>query len=280
MTEPVAPTPAGVTYGLRFEGLPTGGLLPAGELPWPLIEVRQAEGMPAAETWFGEEDGLVALRDGPRRIYFERAARRATFYGSHIDPEDLIHPYLAPIGIAFARWTQREAFHAGAFLAGDGAWALIGDCEAGKSTLLAALAARGIPVLSDDLVVTDGTLAFAGPRSLDLRARPDAACLGGYLAASPSRQGTRWRVALGAVAPVFPLRGWFYLSWSDRLELERLSSAENLARLAQSRALPDQPTSSSDLLELAVLPAWEVRRPRSWPGLQDTIERLLSVATA
>lgn len=278
MTARIPPTAGGVSYGLRFEGLPAGGLLPAGELTWPLIEVRQADTARVGATWFGEEDGLVALRDGTRRVYFERSARRATFCGGRVDPEDLVHPYLAPVGIAFARWSRREAFHAGAFVAGDGAWAVLGDCEAGKSTLLAALTVRGIPVLSDDLVVTDGTLAFAGPRSLDLRTRSDDACLGGALTVSPARRRTRWRARLGAVAPVVPLRGWFYLSWSDRLELRRLSGAENLRRLALSRALPDKASNSSDLLELAVLPAWDVRRPRSWAALPETIERLLSAA--
>ena len=61
-------------------------------------------------------------------------------------------------------------FHGGSFLDASGrTWGVVGSREAGKSSFLAWCATRGVPVVGDDLIVTDGTLVNAGPRCIDLR---------------------------------------------------------------------------------------------------------------
>lgn len=268
---------AGVAYGLRLRGLPTKGLMPVDALDWPVVEVRQAGGeMPSEEPWLGDDDALLEL-DGVRRLALTRAPALATFHGPTLSPDDLLHPYLGPVGITFSRWLGRETFHAGAFVVSGGAWALVGPREAGKSSLLAALARRGIPVFCDDLVVIDGLDAFAGPRMLDLRERP-APDLADERDVEPARRGTRWRVKLDAVEPVAPFRGWVFLRWSDSLRLERVPAATTLARLAGWRGRPELPSDAEQMLELGALPAWELHRPRGWHAVDETIAAVTQVA--
>jgi hypothetical protein len=231
--------------------------------------------MPAGEAWLGDSEGLLDL-DGLRRVELRRTSGRATFHGEPLAADDLLHPYLGPVGIAFGRWLGRETFHAGAFLSAGGAWAVVGPREAGKSSLLAALARRGVPVFCDDLVVIDGLDAFAGPRMLDLREWPPSH-LADERDVEPARRGTRWRVRLGAIAPVAPFRGWIFLRWGDAVRLERIPATVTLARVARWRGRPELPSDPAHMLELAALPAWELYRPKGWHDLDDTIEALTRV---
>jgi hypothetical protein len=241
-----------------------------------MVEVRQAGGaMPAGEPWLADGDGLLEL-DGLRRVHLRRSPGRAMFQGESLAPDDLLHPYLGPVGIAFARWLGRETFHAGGFVAGEGAWALVGPREAGKSSLLAALARRGIAPLADDLLVIDGLDAFAGPRMLDLRTPPSDE-VAPALAVEPARGGTRWRVRVDAVSPVMPLRGWIFLSWDDTLAIEPVPPGQLLSRLARWRGRPELPTDPAHMLELAALPAWDVGRPKRWDALDDTVAALIAL---
>ena len=86
-----------------------------------------------------------------------------------LSESELIHPYLAPVAAVAAYWFDRESFHAGAFVVDSGAWGVVGEREAGKSTLLASLAPRGITILTDDMLILDGNVPFPAPRSIDLR---------------------------------------------------------------------------------------------------------------
>lgn len=265
-----------MAYGLRLRGVPESGLTPVDGLDWPVVDVRQAGGeMPLEEPWLGDHDALLEL-DGIRRLALTRSPAIATFRGPALAADDLLHPYLGPVGITFGRWLGRETFHAGAFLAGGGAWAVVGPREAGKSSLLAALARRGIPVFCDDLVVIDGRDAFAGPRMLDLRERPSPDLVDAP-DVEPARRGTRWRVRLGAVEPVVPFGGWIFLQWGDGVRLARLAATANLTRLARWRGRPELPSDPAQMLELAALPAWELRRPKGWHMVEDTIDALMQV---
>jgi hypothetical protein len=254
-------------------------LTPVDGRDWPVVDVRQAGGeMPMQKPWLGDENALLEL-DGIRRVVLSRSPAVATFKGPMLAPDDLLHPYLGPIGITFSRWLGRETFHAGAFLAGGGAWGVVGPREAGKSSLLATLARRGIPVLCDDLVVIDGLDAFAGPRMLDLRERPTAE-LADERNVEPARRETRWRVRLGAVEPVARFRGWIFLQWADSFRMERVPAATTLARLAGWRGRPELPSDPAQMLELGALPAWDLHRPRGWHTIDQTIEALTHMTLA
>ena len=189
-----------------------------------------------------------------------------------------MHPLLAPAAGLLARWQGREALHCGAFVAAGGAWGLTGANEAGKSTLLATLALAGTPVLTDDLLVVDAAgIAYAGPRCVDLR---ELVVVGGDVAARVRsvRAGTRWRLDLVPVGPTAPLRGWFFLDWGDRVEAVPCPARERFARLGEQRRWPMLPADPHTLLELAVLPAWILRRPRGAQHMPAVLARLLEVA--
>src|SRR6202041_3496235 len=90
-----------------------------------------------------------------------------------VPAECLAQPHLASAAAALGIWAGCQALHGGAFVHAGRAWALVGDKGAGKSTALAQLAAAGITVLADDLVICQKGTILAGPRSVDLR--PEAA---------------------------------------------------------------------------------------------------------
>ena len=128
----------------------------------------------------------------------------------------LVHPYLAPAAAVIARWLGREPFHAGAFALDGGAWGVLGEREAGKSSLLAWLSLQGRSVVCDDMLVVAGDTVFAGPRSVDLR-RETAVRLGAGEELGMIGARERWRVGLPPIEPEVPLAGWVFLEWGDEV---------------------------------------------------------------
>jgi hypothetical protein len=235
--------------------------------------------------------GLAILAPGRVRRrggVFQRRVRASGSWGwdvpsAHGGPvprvlrdEEIIHPYLAPAAAIVQRWHGRESLHAGAFVAGAGAWALLGERESGKSSTLAYLSKAGHEIVTDDMLIFDGQGVFFGPRSVDLRR--EAADYLGTGAASIGMTGARerWRldVAGGSTTPV-PLIGCVFLEWADRLELVRLSGSERLERLFAHRGVRLPPTDPTALLGVAALDGFELRRPSGWDSLDDAMELLL-----
>lgn len=280
-----------LAYGLAISasGLDTGTRI-AGRHAWPAVSIEQD---PAPMRRVGPElddaragvrledarggvrlDGERAeleLGDGTHSLRMTRVQGQAVFHGPRIPPDELAHPYLWPVASVFSRWLGREAFHAGAVIVDGGAWALLGPKEAGKSSLLAAHAARGGAVLADDLVVVEDASAFAGPRCIDLRnPLPGMSADGARL----TRAGTRLRMALPPLEPAVPLRGWVFLSWGESMELRRVPAVTCLSRLARWRAWGELPSDASAILQLAALPAFELTRERQWSALGASLELL------
>jgi hypothetical protein len=174
----------------------------------------------------------------------------------------------APLGGA-----SYELFHASAFVADGGVWALLGDKGSGKSTTAAALAVHGCPIVCDDTLVISGTTAFAGPRCVDLRAEAARRLgIGRLLPGNGGRE--RWRVPLPAVEAGQVMRGWFFLSWGPATELRRLSAAESLRRLSAHRTWRSAAVDPHRLLDFAALPAWELRRPHHWSSMPEAVTLL------
>ncbi|MGH2902193.1 MAG: hypothetical protein ACRDK7_01150 [Solirubrobacteraceae bacterium] len=246
-----------LVYGLRVAGVPaTPWLADADERPAPRVQIEHRAVVTEPASLDGER-ACLHLPDG-RLLVADRAGGTVTFGGEPLDLGDLVHPYLGPVGTLFNRWLRREAFHGGSFVAGGRAWVVRGRREAGKSTLLAALAARQVAILADDITVIDRGMALAGPRCLDLRAvNPGAA-----FTAVPARAGTRLRLPLPAIDTRVPLGGWIYLEWGDSLQIELLPAATRVSRLMGGRAWPQLTSDPSVLLDLAALPAWRLARPR------------------
>lgn len=177
-----------------------------------------------------------------------------------------------------AHWLGRPSFHAGAFVMDGGAWAVVGDREAGKSSTLAWLAAHGYEIVADDILVIEDGAVFAGPRSVDLRGDTAKQLgVGSELGVVGTRE--RWRLALPQLgAASVPLRGWIFLAWRSEPELRRLSCSACLTRLIGHIGMRRSAANPSALLELATLPAWDFGRKRDWQLMDQTGERLLSLA--
>jgi hypothetical protein len=261
-------------YGLTLKGLPNDDLLvpiTPGQR-WPVIQVRQRlSDDDRGPDSVGEAQATLALVDGEYAL-IKRRQRSATFLArSSRDDGRLVHPFLTAIGAIFALWHGHEALHGGAFVHDGGAWGLIGEREAGKSSMLAALATAGEPILTDDLLVVAGDRAFAGPRCVDLRpSAPAALALDGRT--EPVRGGERRRLRLGPVEPELPLRGLIFLAWGRDLELRPLAPSERLERLSPERCIPG--TDPTRLLDLLRLPAWLLQRPHGWSSLEPAVELL------
>ena len=209
------------------------------------------------------------LPDG-RRLEMLQAPGTATFFGPPLEPGLLAHPYLGAAAALFSRWSGREAFHAGAFVVDGRAWVVVGERTAGKSSLLTTLAARGLPVLSDDIVVTDGSSVYAGPRCIDLREPVP----GSTLHTIPARLDTRLRVALAPVCSQARLGGWLFLGWGAQ-SMTPVVPERLLGRLAAGRTWRQLPSDPVTLLRLATVPAWDLIRPRDWAAVPSTVDRLL-----
>jgi hypothetical protein len=275
-------------YGFRVDGLDGGEdlMLPAHDR-WPLLTVRwveetseptpeQAALMQSTVTF--KDGGAVIDHGRSGTIEVQRDPPTATFRIRKVrDPRALVHPYLGGAASIASWWLGRVAFHGGAFVGASGAWVVLGARTAGKSSLLAVLAARGRGVVADDVVVVDDTgIAFAGPRTLDLR-RDAAVRLG--LGEPLGRVGARdrWRLRLPPVPLELPVRGFVFLSWSDDLEVAEIAGRSRLQRVREGLTIPDRPANAAALLELASLPCLELRRPRDWDAVGETVDALLAV---
>ena len=262
---------------MRLEGLGAGAMLLDAPATWPALTLTsEVSDRPVADERVTATDALLRLKTGGR-LELDRARRTAHYSVPRpLGDDELVHPYLAPAAAMFAHWQGRLAVHAGGFVADGGVWAIAGTREAGKSTTLARLAARGHEVFADDVLILDGAHAFAGPRAVDLR--PDTAQrlgVGRALGVVGSRP--RWRVALPPCRAELPFRGWMMIGWSERAEARRLRASECLGRLTETLTVRLDPTDPRGLLDLAALPAWSVGRERDWDRMDDHVDRMLEL---
>lgn len=267
----------GGAYGFRILGVET----PPSELikappHWPSIELRvcvSAEPPEGAE-YLDSDSANLRVRSGGS-VVIERAAERATFrLAAAPTASALLHPHLAAVAAVGSYWMRRDSFHAGAFVAGGAVWGLLGEKGFGKSSTLAGLAGHGIPIVCDDVLVLEGDTAFAGPRSIDLRADA-AAKLGAGEALGVIGERERWRVGLDTIEPELPFRGWVALRWSEEVQVREVRGSERLRELFGSRALQVPPPDPAALIDYAGRPFLELSRPRAWSSMQDVLECLL-----
>ncbi|WP_341718068.1 hypothetical protein QQG74_30510 [Micromonospora sp. FIMYZ51] len=265
-------------YGLRVCGLDHVVELASAGPPdgRPAVTIRSDPGGPPPQQVGPDERRCARMLADGRWMSVDRHRATATLHGPAPAPDLLAHPYLAAVATVVNRWSGRETFHSGAFVRGGRAWAVLGPRTAGKSSLLALLAADGVPVLADDVLVTDGRYAFAGPRCLDLREPVPGAAL----PMTPARYATRLRVTLPAVPDRLPLGGWFFLRWGDVPAADPVAATDLLGRLAALRTWPALPSDPAALLALAALPAWDLARPPGWAAYDETRRQLdLALAT-
>lgn len=274
-----SPRPDRGAYGFALRGVDGARrLLVEAPDDWPPLELdwqAQVKAPPEDEI-VDAAHARVRLSAGGS-LHVDRVRSRALYVMPERPPdEELVHPYLAPAASIAARWLGRESFHAGAVVLGDGAWALLGDKGAGKSSMLAWLDRSSHPVLADDLLVLDGEMALAGPRSIDLR-EGAAAQLGAGEPLGRVGLRDRWRLRLSPVAAAVQLRGWVALTWHDGVpQLVAIRGADRLRAIAPHRAVRVVPADPGMLIALGALPCYELRRPRRWAAQGDAAELLVA----
>lgn len=265
-------------YGIRIAGVTSSQtMLVEAEPEWPQLRLRSELGDPVVEREdVGADHAVVRLKTGGR-LTLERARGVACYSVPRpLSDEELVHPFLAPAAAVMSHWAGRVSLHAGGFVADGGVWAVVGQREAGKSSTLAWLARNGHAVVADDVLVLDGRWAFAGPRAIDLREETaERFGVGAALGVVGTRP--RWRVTLPQLPARLPFRGWIFLGWDDRVGARRVGAGECLSQLMASLTLRVDASNPRALLELATLPAWEVRRPRDWDRLEEGIGCLLEL---
>jgi hypothetical protein len=259
-------------YGLRVEGVP-------GAARWmqpqradaPALEIAAEVAPPDdAPSHVDQQLADIRLVEGGR-LRARRGEGRVTFSVTRRPSDaELLHPYLAPAAALVWQWAGEEALHAGAVIVEGRAVLVFGEKEAGKSTTLAWLAEQaGLGVLADDLVVVKDERALAGPRSIDLRL--DAPVAGGL----EVRAGERRRLTLAPIEPAAPVAGVVVLAWGDAVAAERIAPSERLGAIADQRTYGHLEGKPRVLLDLAALPMWLVRRPRTLAALPHVGETLV-----
>lgn len=267
-------------YGLALDGVDAAAAFLVDAHPdWPQFELTNTIGLAdGSGDRLDDRRAQLRLRSGGE-ILVDRAGRVEFVTPEPLSAAELVHPYLAPVAAVAARWFARESFHGGAFVLGEDVWAVLADREGGKSTTLAWLAACGLPIVCDDMLVLEDGKPFAGPRVLDLRA--DAAerlGVGEYLGVVGARE--RWRLRLDDVPRGSRLRGWVFLEWGREIAVERVGGSARLPRLLAHLGLRVPPLGPDRVLELAGLPAWELRRPNGWDRFEEAGRTLLEIASA
>ena len=269
------------SYGFRIAGLSDeAGFLGPASPDWPLLQIARASvpaGAPrgpgagtvrvdehTARLWIGERDWVEV----DRATLTVRFATREP-----LSDQAILHPFLGLPASFASHWLGRQVFHGGAFVLAGGAWALLGDKEVGKSSTLGALLGRRFDVLSDDILVVDGTTLFAGPRCVDLRDEAAAVLGGERLGIVGSRE--RWRLHSGDVGASASLAGVIHLEWGDRVAIEPLAAPQRLLGLITHSVVRPGAGAALALLELAVLPTWRFVRPRDLGALDGALSELL-----
>jgi len=263
-------------YGLRYSGS-VGDLLVDAPPHWPLLRLSQQIGdVKRGEEDFGEEYAELSLVDGWASLRRDPASAAFTFL-RHMSEGEMAHPYLTRVAAAHTYWLGRESFHAGAFVVNGRAWAIAADREGGKSSTLAGLARTGHPIVVDDLVVSVAGKIQAGPRSIDLREGASTYLgLGEPMGIHGGRP--RFRHRLDDVPAEIELAGWIFLAWGNSVEAVQLTPFDRLRRLMDHRMIkgPAQ-LEPSGVLNLAALPGFDLRRPRSFDRFDDSLEAIAGI---
>ena len=260
-------------YGMRLLGV----------APDPALLAEVAAGAPTFEVFRSTtaagplEGGVVhELVEGAGSMAVRVEQRQVEYrLGRELTDDEIVHPWLAPAAAAMALYDGQLALHGAVLEQGGRCVAVLGDREAGKSTLVAAAAARGLGVMTDDVIVLDaGHRVHAGPRCIDLRSGSAAhfALGSGDLA----RSGTRHRIALPAVPSSAALAAIVILAWGPALSATPMSGAQAAQQLLPHVAAAHDGSSFHRVLDLARVPHLQLVRPRDF-GLLDATMDLLSV---
>jgi len=261
-------------YGLHVTGLEGAEhLLNPVPRDAPLLALEQHEA-PQRERRFPEERLFPLLGGGSLAV--EHGGPGVAFYlPARLKATELVHPWLAAAAVPRNLGLGRLVLHGGLMGVGDSGIAVVGEREAGKSTLMAAAAISGISVYADDVVVVDAGRAYCGPRNIDLRQGTSEHLEG--LGVEPAREGTRDRALLHPVPWSVGLRAIVVLKWGDTLSIESVSAGRRLFELQGHLACDPAPISRQRVLALAAMPTFILRRPKEFAQLTRTVTSLMNL---
>jgi hypothetical protein len=193
---PPAPADARPDLTVDFDPLPDPGILRRDAAVIQHAPQHDPAGAPLYTLFRHGDDYLFDFPDGAQFVIRDDAAHiRASWPPGH--DAGLAALYLVSTVLAFVlRLRGHEVLHAAAALVDGRAVAIIGPSGAGKSTLAACLAARGFPILSEDVtaLVDHGTRFDVLPSHRRIRLWPDAAALlRGDAHALPLLAGPDWK---------------------------------------------------------------------------------------
>jgi hypothetical protein len=269
-------------YGLRVEGVSESvrTLLGAADPAWPPVQLNAGVSNSSDERAFVSPSRARVGMPGGGEILVERTPLVAHVkLPTRPRDEELLHPYLGYVAALVARWHGRDCVHAGAFALNGKAWAMVGKRGAGKSSMLGWFAAHGYDIVCDDVLVVEGERVFRGPRFVDLRPEA-AAALGAGEPIGLVGARHRWRLEVGPLPGHVPLGGWIFLEWSPQMEVARAAAPRRLLTLKDQLSLFTTPRDPTSLLDLATLPAWELRRPQDWDSMPEAAQRLVDAISA
>jgi hypothetical protein len=265
-------------YGLYLPDLQDAAdLLVEAPAEWMQWRIAQLRGCGTPEEFVSDRQARLQSATGGW-VDIDRDARRSILHLPDTPPPGaIVHPYLATTAITAAHWRGFNSFHAGAFLLDGRAWGILGARGTGKSTLLAALHMKGIPILTDDLLIIGKQMtAFAGPRCIDLRRETaEALDAGEYIGVVGTRE--RWRLPVGSVGAEAQFGGWIWPAW-DEYGLQIMSAEHRLHILFNNLALRVEQRNSSAIsrmMDLFALPMIRYSRSRDIQTLVDDTQRVL-----
>jgi hypothetical protein len=275
-------------YGLGIASeVPLGPLLPAdNEHQAPVVTMSL--GIPPGDRTdtdveFGFPDGCRVLVRGGREAYFEPAAGMS---------QSLIAEYLSSPVLAVLM-EQRGAFvlHASAVEIDGRVVAFTGPSGAGKSTTAGFFAARGFPVVTDDLlpltVVGSQVLCRAGPEALKLIKGGAIALPGLAVAAELTDKQLRVPARARGTAERQELVAVYVVEDADAVSTRPLRGQRAIAALLESAfclGVVGPGRRADHLVRCGAiagrLPVREVLRPRTWECAERVVELVVAEATA
>lgn len=269
-------------YGLTLPDFPTQHLLTPCGAEWPTWRFdTEPDDLGVDVNQFVSPDAaLLALRPTGYATIDRRSMRTTVTQSPTPSDEAYVHPILVTTAAMAADWSGRLCFHAGSFLDDRGrAWGVLGDREQGKSSVMGWCASRGITVLSDDLVITDGVSVTAGPRCVDLRVgAAEHFGVGRDIGVVGTRR--RWRTELPPCRESAPLAGWIDLAWHDTVSIDRMDIVARGTVLSRQRGLFVGQQHPIPWLRVLGMPALTFRRPKDWNCMDEAMEELLFTVAA
>ncbi len=266
-------------YGLALTGVDGAAhLLPSAQEGDQPLHVILAPWRPWSGQHVDDDDHLRCKLVDEGSLALDRAARTATFViRPPVDAEDVAHPLLAAAAATFCRWDGFAVLHGGVVARDGRALAVVGEQEAGKSSLLGwiALHRDDLDILADDLVVIRDGVVRAGPRSIDLRPGA-AAALPLTTSAVSTRNGSRTRLRVRPGPTSATIHDVVVLTWGTQLGLVQVPVSERLRVLHSHTTVRHDKASAARLLALIELRVWVLTRPASWEQMAHVVDHVIA----